>query len=209
MAAIFERIWIHIKAMRGLFFVPLVVYYVLIPFAVYVMQQSPYYENAGIASILKEYVYTYVPAVSTLWLFLCLAEYIQGQGGELLWNPSVMTGLAIGIYLLQMICLLPALVLTLQESRITDLILQMFVIIFFMYGLSYFLCMVTRNTAAATFVVLLYSIISVAAIGDSSLWYQYRVLDRTDWIGFGCGYLLAGVLLFLAAYIVAKKKPAR
>lgn len=204
-----ERIWIHIKSMRGLFFLPLAVYYLLIPFAAYVLQKSPLYEVAGMAGALKDYVYPYVPAVSVFWLVLCFAEYIQGQGGELLWNPSAMTGLAAGIYLLQLVCLLPAFVLAGQNDRIMDLLLQMLVIIFFMHGLAYFLCMVTRNTAASVFVVLVYSVLSMAHIGTHSQWFQYRTLDRTDWIFYGCGYLLAGILLFAAAHMIAKKRPAR
>lgn len=209
MGKAFERIWIHIKAMRGIFFVPLAVYYLLIPFAAYELQKSPHYEVAQMAGALQEYVYTYVPAVSTFWLFLCLAEYIQGQGGELIWNPSAMTGLAAGIYLLQFACLLPAFLLAQQNDEIVDLLLQMIIIIFFMHGLAYFLCMVTRNIAAATFVVLVYSIFSMANIGSRSLWCQYRVLDRTDWTGSGCGYLLAGILFFAAAHVLAGKRPAR
>ncbi len=203
-----ERIWIHIKPMKGLFFIPLAVYYLLLPSAAYELQKSPVYVAAGMAGALQEYVYTYAPAVSTFWLFLCLSEYIHGQGGELLWNPSAMTGLVIGIYLFQAVCLLPAAVWAGQDDGIMDLILQMFMIIFFMHGFSYFLCMVTRNVAAAVFVVLVYSVLSMAHIGTHSFWFQYSVLDQTDWISYGCTYLLAGAVFIPAAHIVAGKRAA-
>lgn len=209
MITVFERIRIHIKAMRGMFIIPLAVYYILIPFAAYKLGKSPVYETAGMAALFGEYMYNYVPAVSTLWLFLSLREYVQGQGGELLWNASAMTGLSFGIYLLQFICLLPALILAQKDTELTGLVLQMMVIIFFMHGLAYFLCMVTGNIAAATLAVLVYSIFSTAVIGTHSFWYQYSVLHRTDWLVYGCGYFLAGCLFFMAAHAVAKIRPAR
>lgn len=197
-----ERVLIQIKAMKMLFFVPIFVYYILFPLCVLGYLSNPI-GQMDVINILSDLCYTFVPIVSTWWLFLYLREVVEEAGREIvLLGGGITWGVGI-FYVLHAILMLPIFWIFDSNSAL-PLYLQMLVVTFFMYGSVYILCAVLKNIAITLLLILSYSILATIPSNDFKFW-QYGSMNTSDWLSYSIPFLILGGVFWYIAHTKARE----
>lgn len=204
MINILERTALQIKSMKLLFFVPILVYYLIIPLCVYGYTRNP----IGTVHLFTKFAdvgYTFVPIVSIWWIFLYLREVVEGEGKEIFILGGGITPVLINFYILHSVCMFPVFFFfDDKDGSVMDFYLQMLVITFFMYGLMYLLSVVIRDIAISLLVVLIYSIFSTSYT-DVFNWLQYGNMNNVDWLEQACVFLLMSIVFWVFAHWKSKR----
>lgn len=183
MFKIIERVYMHAKGMKYLFFVPFIVYYLLLPFTIYAYKQNPI-GNVEVITIASEFCYNFVPVISTWWIYMYFIESAEGEGREILILGKGITATVFAFYLLNAVSFIPiCLVLNNREGAGITLMLQLLVITFLMYGVAYFLSFLLKSIAVSVFIVLCYSVFAVSYADILEILQYGRMLGNVDWIG--------------------------
>lgn len=155
--------------MKGLFFVPLVVFYIVIPLMAYAYTLSPIAPQE-LNITLEQVSYLFVPVFSVWWLYLSLKEYLEGEGNELLVMSGGVGAVSGVFFCVTVISYLPVfLFYDNSMDEITNLFLQMTVASFLMYGVVLAAAFLFRSVAVAILATLCYAILGTSAVEEFSL----------------------------------------
>lgn len=208
-----ERVWLHIKSMREMFFVPLFGYFVLIPLGVWALSFEPEFY---LSSSISELCYLLVPFLSTWWIYLLLREYAEADGREVLILGKGTLFSAAVFCLLNTMCVLPLLWVPVgyqYQNSIYYLVIEMMIVSFFMCGLVYFLVHFTKNITISMFIIVLYCALSNYTFAEEHFSkmlgpIQLSVLQDVPYEDGSNGYvkfILAGVMFWVFGVIYARR----
>ncbi len=195
----FQNIVLRFKNNMILSFLPIIVYYVVLPFYSEITRHGVL-QDLPLFIAFTEGVFFFVPFISLWWGFIYLKEVIEEDGREiLLLNGGISITLLV-YYLLNLLLLSPVFLFFSDENgQVMGLFLKMVVIIFFMYGLLYFLSVYLKNMAIVLLLVLMYSVFSSTYIEKFER-LQYYSLKDMEWGVQGGVFLLVGIILWIFAH---------
>lgn len=150
----FERIYMQIKGMRVMFFVPLIGYFALIPILSWVLSGSTGFD---INTRLSDVCYLVVPFLSTWWIYMVLKEYVEGDGREVLALGKNILPDIFFYSMMNIICALFILLIPTEDQVNFYLFIEMIIVAFFMGGLTFFLISFFRNITIAMMLIIFYS----------------------------------------------------
>lgn len=205
MFKILERCYLQAKNMKGLFFVPLVVFYIVIPLMAYAYTLSPLTPQ-DVNITLAEVSYLLVPVFSVWWLYLSLKEYLEGEGNELL-VMSGGVGVVSGVFFCATVMSYLPVFLFYDNSmdEITDLFLQMVVVSFLMYGVVLASAFLFRSVAVAILATLCYAILGTSAVEGLSLIVYGRMQGRVMWFHEAIPLVVLGVVFWVYGICRSKR----
>lgn len=198
-----ERIWLQIKGMKMMFLIPLVGYFVVIPFMVWILfvNSELVLEDAA-ASVC----YLLVPILSTWWVCIIQKEYIEGEGREvLLLGKGVLYSMA-AFWFLNLVCFVVILLFleTGVRYELSALVTDMVVVSFLMTGMVCCLNFCIKSITISMFVIIFYTAFSSYTFYNESIIKLFRAFQLTviqeikyeiGWYGY-IRYILAGILLW-------------
>ncbi len=168
MSKILERCYLQAKNMKWMFFIPLIVYYILIPLMAYTYTLGPRTPE-DINATLVDVSYLYVPVFSVWWLYLSLKEYLEGEGNELLVMSGGIGAMSAVFFCATVVSYLPVfLFYDNSMNEITDLFLQMAVASFLMYGVVLAAAFMFRSVAVTMLITLCYAILGTSSVEEFS-----------------------------------------
>lgn len=206
------RIYLHLKNLKILFFIPLFIINVLIPFLNYIEYTQHGIGNELYMSIL-EYSQWLMPFVSVWWSLFALRDYIENDGNELLYVHKASQQF-IDIFLLFFLCILNITVIfsvyTLLIPSMKYEYVRILSICIFYFGIMFFLSILTKSTTIALLVVILYTIANICyRAGNENIVLLYFSTARISNKLFYSNYLpllLNGILFTAIGALINTKK---
>lgn len=205
MFGLLERMYLQIRGMRFLFFVPLIGYYLFIPIAAWAIGLNPI-EHQTILERITQVSYRLVPILSTWWIFLVHKEYVEGEGKDVLILGGGIFSLTGIFFCLNIVCFFSSIIfLCTVEGSVINLIIQMSIISFFTCGLTYFLNFFLQNISVSALIVMIFCTLSVL---PSERFYEYQFLilqDNVSWINDGVKFIISGGIFWILGIMFSKK----
>lgn len=154
----FIRAFLHLKNLRALFFVPLLILNVLIPMLNYMV-----YKQYGVGERLYlnilEYSLWFMPMASVWWALFALRDYLESEGNELLYvNPNANKFPDI-FFLFFLSVLNIAIIFSVYTDFLPHMKYEFFRILtvcIFYFGIVYFLSFLSKSTTITLAAVVLY-----------------------------------------------------
>lgn len=204
---ILERCYLQAKNMKWLFFVPLAVFYILIPLMAYAFTLNPIAPQ-DLNSSLVDVCYLLVPVFSVWWLYLSLKEHLEGEGNELLVMSGGVGAVSVVFFCLTMVSCLPVfLFYDNSTDEITTLFLQMAVASFLMYGVVLAAAFFFRSVAVAILAALCFAILGTSTVEKLSLIEYGRMMGSTMWYDEAKPLIVLGIVLW--AYGILRSRRYR
>ena len=199
MFKILEQCYMQAKNMKILFFVPLAVFYIVIPLMVYAFTLNPLGPQDPNTSLV-DVSYLLIPVFSVWWLYLSLKEYLEGEGNELLVMSGGVGAVSGVFFCAAVVSWLPVfLFFDNSKDEITALFLQMIVASFLMYGVVLAASFLFRSVAAAILAALCYAILGTSSV-DKFSFIKYGSMNDIMWfdsalplIGLGIVFWIYGI----------------
>lgn len=190
-----KKTYLQIKNMGLFFYVPFVMYYVIIPVFVYAMKQN-YFEYKDDIDRITEVCYSIVPIVSIWWVYLQLKTYLESDAREVFYICKGMASQTFTFFLLNVLCYLPIFLMDDADGRIMALFLQMLIIGFFLCSLLLFFSFFMKNIAVSVLFVISYHLFSLSS-QEVFFDFQYgNMMGVVDWMQQGVIFFLAGLLFW-------------
>ena len=175
----FEQTFMSIRSMKKIFFVPFFVFYALIPYAIWIAEQSILVVEDRL-TLLTGLCGEIAPIFSVWWLYLVLKEYIEGDGHELLQLHGNVRFISVVLYFLSVISYLPVFLCEGDSTELCQLFFQLCCITFFMYGLVLAVISVIKNVSFGILIMLLYHVFANNPLeGEFMATFRYG-----SWIGY-------------------------
>lgn len=197
MFKILERCYMQAKNMKGLFFVPLAVFYIFIPLMAYAFSSNrlfPFDLNTSLVDVS----YLFVPAFSVWWLYLSLKEYLEGEGNELLVMSGGVGAVSAVFFCATVVSWLPVFLFYDDSTgEITDLFMQMIVASFLMYGVVLAVSFLFRSVATAILAALCYAILGTSAVEKFSFIEYGRMQGNKMWFDMALPLIGLGIVFWI------------
>ena len=205
----FNRLYLQLKSIRFMFFVPLIAVHLVIPaFAVatYLTDPAELYDRILLVSMII------IPVSSVLWSLFILRESIEGKGGELLFigrGRMKLFDCLIPFIMFYMTVIVQSLIyaFTVDFGFVRE-IARMFFVCFFFFALCYFFIFITRSVALTLMVLILYTLTCLIFNPGEGAFIFYNTLvyyDKEAFIGMSLP-LFALSVAFVTAGVVLNKK---
>lgn len=197
MFKILERCYLQAKNMKWLFFVPLAVFYILVPLMAYASTLRPI-NPWNLGDSLVDVSYLLVPVFSVWWLYLSLKEYLEGEGNELLVLSGGVGAVTAVFFCLTMVSWLPVfLFYDNSTDEITTLFLQMAVASFLMYGVVLAAAFLFRSVAAAILVALCFAVFGTSSAVEELSFIKYgNMMGMEMWFDEAWPLIVLGIILW-------------
>lgn len=200
-----ERMYLQIRNMGGLFFIPFVAYYVLIPFFTYITGMHPVY-NLPAIDRLSDVCYSIIPAVSVWWVYLQLRTYLENGGGEVFLLSGGILWQTFLFFVLNGLCLVPLFVWgKYADEPVGDLYLQMLVISFLLSGMALFFVFTLKSLPVSMLLVLAFHLLSSFYIEEIAEYQYWGMMGESEWGVKGIEFMLAGIIFWISGGIAARK----
>ena len=199
-----EHIYLQLRGVGTLFFVPLIMLYLVVPFIIFIYAKT---STKSLDVIFVNQCNFFIPILSTWWVFLVMKEYVEGDGNEVLYieNHSKLTEV-VGLFVCYDILLV--VFFTVASVFIGDvafsLFLQMSVVSFFYCGLAYVFLYLFKSIAIAFLPMICYSLYcsdglnaTISFFNTSTFW--------TDPLKYMIEMVIAGGVCFLCGNYLNKK----
>lgn len=187
-----EHLFLQLKGVGKLYFVPIIVLYILLPFILWADYSA---SGNSIDRIFVAQCNFFMPILSVWWVFLVMKEYVEGEGKEVLYlNEHSKFKEVIILYVYYVIHLLFffGVALFFIPNVVFALFLQIILASFFYCGLGYLFLYLTQNISIAFLPLICYSIycsnsgvLSVAFLNRSIYW-EYPIKYTIEMIVAGC-----------------------
>ncbi len=205
MSKILERCYLQAKNMKWMFFIPLIVFYILIPLMAYAYTLGPRTPE-DINTTLVDVSYFYVPVVSVWWLYLSLKEYLEGEGNELLVMSGGIGAMSAVFFCATVISFSPVfLFYDNSMGEITDLFLQMTVASFLMYGVVLAAAFAFRSVAVAILAALCYAILGTSTVEEFSLIEYGSMQGSVMWFHEAMPLVMLGTVFWVYGILCSRR----
>lgn len=205
MFKVLERCYLQAKNMKVLFFVPLFVFYIVIPLMAYAYTLSPIAPQ-DLNITLEQVSYLFVPVFSVWWLYLSLKEYLEGEGNELLVMSGGIGAMSAVFFCATVISFLPVfLFYDNSMGETTDLFLQMTVASFLMYGVVLAAAFAFRSVAVAILAALCYAILGTSAMEEFSLIEYGSMQGSVMWFHEAMPLVVLGTVFWVYGILCSKR----
>lgn len=207
MIQILERMYLHIRQMGVLFFIPFLGYFILIPLTVCAMGLNPI-KQESVMDRMTSVCYSLVPILSTWWIYLIHKEFIEGEGREILIlgkGICVLTGL---FFVLNIFCFLPVFIvdkMSGSDGTASNLFFQMIVVSFMTCGMAFFLSFSLQSIPISALIVMSFCILSIVP-NEKFQEYQFSVLQGDSlWHENAIPFIIAGGIFSILGIFRARK----
>ncbi len=203
----FGKFMCQLLNMGLLFFVPLMVYYMLIPILICAFVQNPL-TGSEAYDYLEQFGYFVVPIFSTWWVHMFLKEYVEGDGREVLLLGGGIASLSFMFFLLHSITLLPMyLFFDNTQGEVTELFLQFQIISFLMCGITLYASTMLKSISLSALIVMAYCAWSNVVSQNLDQFDSWKFTNmRPDYFwGDNSKFLLIGIVFWVLGVLQSRK----
>ncbi len=212
LVGVLTRTYLHLKNLKFLFFVPLLIMNALIPMLNYAVYKQ-YGVGDRLYTNILEYSQWLMPFASVWWSLFALRDYLEGDGNELLY-VNRHSNKFVDIFILFFISILDiAIVFSVYAIQIPQMkfeYIRILSICFLYFGIVYFVSFLTKSTTLSTLTVVLYMIVNIYyGRGDKRIPFIYVSTDRLSKQFFVSDYLpllWTGLILTALGILINKKR---
>lgn len=157
----FERIYIHLKSIKILFFVPLVAVHIFLPIISIISYHN---KNLDFYMTVMEYSLIIMPISSVLWSLFILREYVEGKGNELLYvvkNKNIFLDCFVVFLLFYFTIVIHFLIYSLINKMFICEIIRLFAICLFFFELSILFVFLTHSVSLGLMALTGYSLLNI------------------------------------------------
>lgn len=210
MKIFFERIYLHLKNIKALFFFTLIIVHLFLPFIGFLSYKS---ENLDFYMSVMEYALIVIPLSSTIWSLFILREYVEGKGNELLFigkNKIKFLECFIPFILFYVTIIFQFLIYIRLDNTFKFELIRLFFICFFFFSLMYFLVFLTKSVSLTLMVLIAYTILNVLIDGHDSIigflfYFNVSPYSKTLFINQSIPMLIFSSIFIAAALVINKK----
>ncbi len=213
-----ERLLLQIKGMKITFLLPLLGYFVFIPFCVKFLNMNV--EDADEQYVtIQNIVYQFIPILALVWIYAFQKEYVEGEGREIL-----ILGRQISLYtFIYFLLNIPLIWLALKivcvpEEHFMDMFMELLIAVFMISGFAFFMNFAAGSIALSMLIVILYiwlsnvnleNMLTTVDTAQTSQWstcFFYTILKDGGLGGtYAVNYLVIGALFWLLGIFKARR----
>lgn len=209
---IFQRMFLHLKGMGILFWIPLVAVHGLIPL-ISLMNYKKNGASPEFAGDIVSFSQLLIPMFSCWWTIFLLREYVECDGNELLYVCRTK------VKFIDILCpfFLYFLTVILQFSVYISLVpmlknelVRLLCLCVFYFGLAYFLMFLTKSTAVVVMSVLTYTVVNYIAKAVTMeatffpLYFDPRATSRETYLFVCLPMAVCGIALLCGGVLLNK-----
>lgn len=209
MKIFFEKVYLHLKNIKSLFFTVLIAVHSFLSLISIISYNSV---NLDFYTTVLEYSLIIIPLSSVLWSLFIFRESIEGKGNELLYmgkNKIKFLDGFIPFLLFYLTIIFQFVIYQNIESAFKLELIRLFIISFFFFCLTYFIVFLSKSIALTLMCLIGYTIINILIDGRDSVvgfmfYFNVQPYGKSLFIIQSIPMIILSFILLFAALILNK-----
>ena len=205
----FRKIFLQLKSIRLMAFVPIVAADLLLPLIAVASYQS---ERLDFYETVMKYGMMLIPVLSIIWSLFSLKECIEGKGNELLFvgkNRLKLLDCFVMFALFYATVVPQFIVYSLIDAVFLTQIIRIFAICFFFFGVAYFLVFLTKSISLTLMCLIIYAISNMLISSRSKLafmlYFDIQPYGRDAFFSQSLPLIVLSVMLLFIGAVLNRK----